>query len=131
MNEFEILQQLATYRAVLRSLRAQLATATPTARNVIRSRVTAIITEVAALNTQLSGAEMPAPVMLALADVSDAALGIAQDVGGVAGHVLQAAADVAAGAGSTARMLPLLLLGVVIVAGIAFYKGTARVSVRR
>lgn len=130
-----ITQQLGSYRAILGSLRVQLqrarANADTTSEAIVRARVTAILREVTALHVALSGGEAPGAVMMALAEVSDTALGIARDVGGVAGDVLAAAGQVAGGLGKVANVLPLVLLGLVVVVGIGFAKGSLRASVRR
>lgn len=97
----------------------------------VRSAISYVLRQVVALHAALVGQEVPSGVMMAFSTFSDAALTIAKDVGGVPLDLLKATGDIAKGVGATAKMLPLILVGLLAVLGIGLYKGSLGVQVRR
>lgn len=78
----------------------------------------------AQLRGEVNDAQSPSDFMVALDRFSDSAIAVAKQIGGTALDITQAA-------GTTAKIVPLLLVGLVVVLGIGFYKGSLSASVRR
>lgn len=83
--------------------------------------------DAAQLRGEVNAAEAPSSFMLALDQFSDSAISVASKLGNAA---VNAVTDTLGAASTTAKTIPLLLVGIVVVLGIGLYKGSlsARIS---
>lgn len=84
--------------------------------------------DAAQLRGEANQASAPSDFMVALDHFSDSAISVAKSIGGPA---VNAVSDVLGAAGATAKVIPLVLIGLVVVLGIGFYKGSISAKVGR
>lgn len=93
----------------------------------IRTRYATVLSQLNQLRQDVSGREMPSAFMLGLSSFSDSAIKFGEAVAKTASSVVTAAGSVAGGLGTTAKLLPFILIGAVIVLGIGFSKGSLQI----
>lgn len=121
-------EDLAFLQMRLNTLKQALVVATqrgdPALVEDVKTRYRTILGQLDALRRSVSGREMPSAFMQSLARTSDDILRTGSQITGAVGGVLS-------GVGMTARLLPFILIGALVVLGIGFSKGSLGVQVRR
>lgn len=114
-------EDLAFLQMKLNTLKQALVVATQRGDQIaledVKTRYRTVLGQLDALRRSISGREMPAAFLQSLARVSD-------DIQRVGSQITGAAGKVVGGIGTTFQLLPLILVGVLVVAGIGLSKGT-------
>lgn len=94
------------------------------ALNIFRAQFKQLSQQAAALRQQLNAADQPSALLVQMDQFSDKAITLAKEVGADA-------SDLAGGITKTAKLLPWIIGAVLLVLGIAVYRGALKVNVNK